>query len=105
MDANDPTGIKRCLPPSWLRLVGTCRPLSGTPSDTELVPLWVCEHNPSGPVLPALIVQHYGSHVDRAPDLLVSLGRRRPEIKMDAILRRFFFFDPMRFSERIGFRP
>jgi len=29
--------------PSWLRLVRTCRPLSGTPSDTELVPQ-ACRH-------------------------------------------------------------
>jgi hypothetical protein len=42
--------------PSWLRLVRTSRPLSSTPSDTELVPLGVGEHHPPGPVLPAPIL-------------------------------------------------
>src|SRR5215469_8692105 len=38
--------------PSWLRLVRICRPLSGTPPDTELVPLWLGERHPPGSVLP-----------------------------------------------------
>src|SRR5262249_33860496 len=42
--------------PGWLRSVRTCRPLSSTPSDTELVPLWVGEHHPPGPVIPAPVV-------------------------------------------------
>src|SRR6516225_11656907 len=73
---------------SWLRLVRTCRPLSSTPSDTELVPLWVGEHHPPGPVVPTKVVEHHRAQLDRALHLLVSLGRGRPQIKMDAVLRR-----------------
>jgi len=42
--------------PSWLWSMCPCRPLSSTPSDTELVPLWVGEHHSPGPVLPTPIV-------------------------------------------------
>src|SRR5215472_11138542 len=74
--------------PSWLRLVRSRRPLSSTPSDTELVPLWVGEHHPPGPVIPTPVVQHHRAQIDRALDLLVSLGRGRPQIKMETVLRR-----------------
>jgi DNA invertase Pin-like site-specific DNA recombinase len=71
----------------------TCRPLSGPASNTELVALRVSEHHPPGPVLPAPVVLHYRAQVNRALDLLVSLGRGRPQIKMDAVLRRLPLFD------------
>jgi hypothetical protein len=64
------------------------RPLGGAPSDAELVPVRVGKHYPPGPVRSAPVIQHYRAQTSRPLNLLVPLGRGRPQVKMDAVLLR-----------------
>jgi PAP2 superfamily len=65
------------------------RPFGGTAPDAELVPFRVGEHHPSGPVRPAPIVKRHRAKTSCPLDLFVPLGRGRPQVEMDAVLRRF----------------
>src|SRR6202012_5190220 len=82
-------------------LGGVPRSLGRTSPDAELVPLRIGEHHPTGPVAPAPIVQHPRAQAGRSPNLLITPGRGRPQIKMDPVLGRLSFWDPKEQQSRL----